>query len=68
MIEVAYTMSHVHPSSGNADIKGGYAEGSMICACRLLSGTQENILWTVAKAERCHVVFTGFSCFASWLP
>lgn len=59
MIEVAHSMSRVRNPAGIGDAKGLRAEDGRCRSCGRRSGTQENILRTVAKAERCHVVFTG---------
>ena len=58
MIEVAHSMSRVRNPAGTGDAKGLRAEDGRCRSCGRRSGTQENILRTVAKAERCHVVFT----------
>ena len=52
-------MSRVRFPAGTGDAKGLRAEEDFPHSRGQSSGTQENILRTVAKAERCHVVFTG---------
>ena len=59
MIEVAHSMSRVRIPAGTGDVKGLRAEDGRRRSRGRRSGAQENILRTVAKAERCHVVFTG---------
>ena len=59
MIEVARSMSRVQKTGGNRGRKRAVRRRVSGLSRGLLSGTQENILRTVAKAERCHVVFTG---------
>lgn len=58
MIEVAHSMSRVRFPAGTGDAKGLRAEEDFPHSRGQSSGTQENILRTVAKAERCHVVFS----------
>ena len=50
-------MSRVRIPAGTGDVKGLRAEEGFSHSRGQSSGTQENILRTVAKAERCHVVF-----------
>ena len=50
-------MSRVRFPAGTGDAKGLRAEEDFPHSRGQSSGTQENILRTVAKAERCHVVF-----------
>ncbi len=51
-------MSRVRFPAGTGDAKGLRAEEDFPHSRGQSSGTQENILRTVAKAERCHVVFS----------
>ena len=50
-------MSRVRFPAGTGDAKGLRAEDGRRRSRGRRSGAQENILRTVAKAERCHVVF-----------
>ena len=51
-------MSRVRIPAGTGDVKGLRAEDGRRRSRGRRSGAQENILRTVAKAERCHVVFS----------
>ena len=55
-------MSRVRFPAGTGDAKGLRAEEDFPHSRGQSSGTQENILRTVAKAERCLSSFHGLCC------
>lgn len=60
MIEVAHCMSRVRFSGRNRGRKRAVRRRDRFVPAGGTLGRMEKILRTVAKAERCHVVHTGF--------